>query len=324
MPLVSVITPLFNKGDFVGETLRSVQAQSVKDWEMIVVENGSTDNGPSIVRACDDARVRLVTSPRRGPGAARNFGLGLATGGWVLFLDADDLIGSRYFEQKLACAKENPGAQVVAGKWVEFDQGDSAQGQQRQPAGFGRSASEVVEQAIGFAPWAVHAALVNREWLMNRMWFEELDGSPSEDTAFWFRVLQGAAIAWSEDSEAFYRLGTPGGRNEASDWNRWLDAVERVVERNLQTLAVGGQKPTPAQCETLMRVFESVYRRAIKHGNPAAGQKALESANRWLKRCPASPASLRLRKIFGIPTVTRLTFSPARRGSIMSDSKRGC
>jgi glycosyltransferase involved in cell wall biosynthesis len=56
MPLVSIITPLHNKGPFVAETIRSVLAQTLPDWELIVVENGSADNGPEVVRQFSDAR----------------------------------------------------------------------------------------------------------------------------------------------------------------------------------------------------------------------------------------------------------------------------
>ena len=81
VPNFSVITPLFNKGAYIAETIASVRSQTMRDWEMIVVDNGSTDNGPSI--ACklaeEDPRIRVVDfTVRRGPGAARNAGLQLA------------------------------------------------------------------------------------------------------------------------------------------------------------------------------------------------------------------------------------------------------
>lgn len=67
MPLISVIVPLYNKADYIGETIRSVQAQSVADWEMLVVDNGSTDGGAHVARACPDPRVHVLTSPAKDP-----------------------------------------------------------------------------------------------------------------------------------------------------------------------------------------------------------------------------------------------------------------
>lgn len=88
--MISVVIPLYNKGPFVDRALKSVQAQTLTDWELIVVDDGSTDNGPGIVESCDDARVRLVRQENAGVSAARNHGVSLALSDYVAFLDADD------------------------------------------------------------------------------------------------------------------------------------------------------------------------------------------------------------------------------------------
>ena len=82
MPIVSIITPLLNKGPHVEETVRSVQAQTFGDWGMIVVDNGSRDGGPHRVRkwTVADRRIQLVSSAKHGPGAARSSGLAQAAG----------------------------------------------------------------------------------------------------------------------------------------------------------------------------------------------------------------------------------------------------
>jgi glycosyltransferase involved in cell wall biosynthesis len=88
--LVSVIIPLYNKAPYVGRALCSVSAQTFRDFEVIVVDDGSTDGGADAVRGHEDARVRLVSQENAGPGAARNRGLAEAKGEMVAFLDADD------------------------------------------------------------------------------------------------------------------------------------------------------------------------------------------------------------------------------------------
>ena len=139
MTKVSIITALHNKGPYIAETIRSVLAQTMPDWELVVVENGSTDNGPELVRQFADARIRLDVSPKQGPGAARNFGLGLATGEWILFLDADDLIEADYLAQKLETAKNCPQAGIIAGRWQEFVEGKPQQLSMRIPAAYSRT-----------------------------------------------------------------------------------------------------------------------------------------------------------------------------------------
>ncbi|WP_400997727.1 glycosyltransferase family 2 protein [Agromyces sp. GXQ0307] len=93
-PLVTVVIPLYNGGTYVGETLRSVLAQSFARFEVIVVDDGSTDDGPDVVRSFEsDPRVRLVTGAHLGVAAARNDGAGRASTGtpYLAFLDADDV-----------------------------------------------------------------------------------------------------------------------------------------------------------------------------------------------------------------------------------------
>lgn len=92
-PCVSVITPAYNAARFIGETIRSVQEQDETDWEMVIVDDGSTDNTVAVVTsfAKEDARIRLVRQRNQGPAAARNRALELAKGRFLAFLDSDDL-----------------------------------------------------------------------------------------------------------------------------------------------------------------------------------------------------------------------------------------
>lgn len=89
-PLVSVVIPLYNKDRYVHEALRSVLMQTVQEFEVIVVDDGSTDT--SIKRASEikDTRIRLIRQVNAGAAAARNTGIMAAKGTWIAFLDADD------------------------------------------------------------------------------------------------------------------------------------------------------------------------------------------------------------------------------------------
>jgi teichuronic acid biosynthesis glycosyltransferase TuaG len=93
-PLVSIITPAYNAARFVEATIRSVQAQTIHDWEMLVVDDASDDGTREIVAglAAADPRVRLLALPgNRGAAGARNTALEQARGRYVAFLDSDDL-----------------------------------------------------------------------------------------------------------------------------------------------------------------------------------------------------------------------------------------
>lgn len=91
MPTVSIITPVYNGERFIRESLDSALAQTYLDWELIAVDDGSTDSTPEILREYTDPRVRIIRQANQGEATARNTGLAQATGKYVAFLDADDL-----------------------------------------------------------------------------------------------------------------------------------------------------------------------------------------------------------------------------------------
>lgn len=88
--MISVIIPLYNKEAIIAKSLSSVLSQDFDDFEVVVVNDGSTDRSAEIVRSIDDSRLRLIEQENGGPSKARNTGVRNARGEWILFLDADD------------------------------------------------------------------------------------------------------------------------------------------------------------------------------------------------------------------------------------------
>lgn len=89
-PLMSIVIPLYNKADSIQRTLSSILIQSFDKYEIIVVDDGSSDSSAEVVRSNDDSRIRMYSKRNGGPSSARNFGVNKANGEWILFLDADD------------------------------------------------------------------------------------------------------------------------------------------------------------------------------------------------------------------------------------------
>jgi teichuronic acid biosynthesis glycosyltransferase TuaG len=116
-PLVSVITPAYNVARFVPETIRSVQAQTFQDWEMVVADDASTDGTSDLVReaAAHDPRiVHLKLAGRSGAAGARNAAMDAARGRYIAFLDSDDLWLPEKLAIQLAYARETGAAFVFA------------------------------------------------------------------------------------------------------------------------------------------------------------------------------------------------------------------
>lgn len=293
---------MHNKGDFVLKCIQSVVNQTHRALSILLVENGSIDSGPSFVKKLveSDERIRFfdATGDVSGPGAARNLGLKKTVGDWVLFLDADDFLEPDHLENLLDVAQKSGKVDIVAGGWKEFE-ADEFASVIKWPTVFGQDAYKLVENSLAFAPWAVHAAMVRREWLNQNSlrWFEDLDGWPSEDTAFWFAVLQGARVAWANSAAAVYRLDTANSRNAANQRAKWLEGLRRVIAKNLETLATAGKRPRPSQIATIVRVFESRYREAVQAGDKKAAEGFHKEMRHWLKKTPWWQPGMLLRKI---------------------------
>lgn len=106
--------PLYNKAAQVLDTLASVAAQTVSNWELVVVDDGSTDGGPALVRALGDARIRVVSQANAGVSAARNRGIELASAELIALLDADDLWLPEFLATVLALQADFPAAHWFA------------------------------------------------------------------------------------------------------------------------------------------------------------------------------------------------------------------
>lgn len=122
MAQVSVIIPVYNIERHLCQCLDSVAAQTLKDIEIICVDDGSTDSSLKILAhyAARDGRFRVLTQSNTGPGAARNAGLALANGQYVIFLDSDDWFEPNFLEQMLHRARET-GADITICRAVEFE-----------------------------------------------------------------------------------------------------------------------------------------------------------------------------------------------------------
>jgi glycosyltransferase involved in cell wall biosynthesis len=140
--MVSVVLPFFNEERFLDEAVQSVRAQTLADWELILVDDGSTDQSTSIARSltAQDGRIRYADHPRhenRGRSASRNLGVARSTGPYIAFLDADDVSFPHRLAEQVDVLESMPDVAVVAGAtehWYSWDPA-SIKGDRIVPAG---------------------------------------------------------------------------------------------------------------------------------------------------------------------------------------------
>lgn len=114
-PLISVIVPCFNQGEFLTETLNSVMGQTYSNWECIIVDDGSEDD-TSVVAAEfveKDRRFSYIKQDNQGPSIARNNGISLSKGTFILPLDSDDIIESTYLEKAIDYFNNHPDTKLI-------------------------------------------------------------------------------------------------------------------------------------------------------------------------------------------------------------------
>ncbi len=114
-PAVSVIVPLYNKRETIARTINSILAQTFQSFELLIVDDQSTDGSKEIVRQFNDPRVQLMQQANAGPGTARNAGIRASCAEWVAFLDADDEWMPDYLQRAMRDLHRNRQCDVYCG-----------------------------------------------------------------------------------------------------------------------------------------------------------------------------------------------------------------
>ncbi len=199
MPRVSIIIPVYNRPILVLEAVASLQAQSLADWEAILVDDGSTDATPEVLQdlAAQDPRLTVLIGRQRGPAAARNTGAAKARSDWLLFLDSDDWLAP---EALLSLLRVQNDADLVYGVGVRV-WGDRVQKRSQVPLPRG----DLFHRLASSNAFMIHSCLLRSSMFREVGGFDEtLIGC--EDWDLWQRVVRsGARCKGVQALVAFYR-----------------------------------------------------------------------------------------------------------------------
>lgn len=209
-PLVSVVVPCFNSLDYLPETVASILAQDHVQFEVVLVDDGGTDDLAGWVASQHDPRIRLIRQDNAGPSAARNTGIAAATGELVAFLDSDDTWEPDFLTEMVACfAQPLPGSggRPVGLAYCGWDVID-AHGRPNGRATVSTWSGDVWEQFVTRNPVACSGAVVRRsvfddvgDFAVNRDRFP-ID---VEDWEMWVRISASYPVAVSPKVLAHHR-----------------------------------------------------------------------------------------------------------------------
>ena len=206
--LVSVVIPCYNAEPWVGKAIQSCLDQTHQPMEIIVVDDGSTDQSKqSVLTAARNTHVsvRLIECSHKGASAARNQGLAAATGEYVQFLDADDLMSPRKIELQAGMADLRHDL-VLCGPWIWLRQSNGhleaePQGEHMNCAG------DLVQQWLEGNFFAVHCLLWPRKILLELGGWDETLSACQDGDLFMRAVLKGVEIRFVPESLVYYRTG---------------------------------------------------------------------------------------------------------------------
>jgi glycosyltransferase involved in cell wall biosynthesis len=119
-PFVSIIMPAYNAEQYIGESIESVRGQTFQNWEMIIIDDGSSDNTASVVKtyAAQDGRIQYIWQKNERQGKARNTGISISKGEYLAFLDADDIWLSQKLERQLDLIEKTKADLVFSSAYV--------------------------------------------------------------------------------------------------------------------------------------------------------------------------------------------------------------
>ena len=279
-PLVSVVIPCFNVAETVSETIASVTAQTMADFEIIAVDNRCTDNTIDVLSkiSISEPRLRIIKESVQGPSAARNGGIRAARGEFIALLDADDLWDAEYLEKHLAnLVDEQVGISYARVRMIDME--SQPTGPVTRPHLNDLTASDLLRSN------PCTALLVVRAQVFEDVGFFDEDLRSAEDQEWLFRAAhRGVKLSGIDQVLASYRI-TPGGLTANLDamldsHGKLLNAAARIAP----DVVAGNRRLASAA------MLRYCARRSVEHG------KSNDVARRYLVQMLKTAPELLLRE----------------------------
>lgn len=307
--LVSILIPCYNAAPWLPATLESALAQTWPQVEIIVVDDGSTDNSLALARTFESRGVRVFTQANAGASAARNRAVREARGDFFQFLDADDLLSPGKIAAQIALLREGPARRIASCAWGRFTADPAA----------ARFVDDAVFRDFDPLDFLVLAAETGAmmhpsAWLVPRAtaeqagaWNESL--SLNDDGEYFCRVLlasSGVAFCADPAAQSFYRSGLPGSLSQ-----RRGDAARRSQFRSVELIE--RQLRAIEDSPRIRRAGASLYQRFVHDFFPhppdlvrEAEKRAAALGGPAYAAPPMGPKTAALARLVGWKAVWRL------------------
>lgn len=259
---VSVVIPVYNKGPFLREAVDSILVQTFKDFELICVDDKSTDNSLEILRGVQDPRLRIIEQPvNGGPAAAANAGLDAARGEYIVRMDADDIAVPERIALQVAFMDAHPELVLSGGQVQLF-------GTEKETWTYPLDADACTAQLVFGVPVVQGASIVRRSVLeANGLRYDPAWPHIGEDWLFWLRLATFGRMANLPEVLVRYRRGPQNiahGSDKVANFTKLQAAAfkalgipftDEELDLCLMGLTLFKQKPTAARVQALRRWY---------------------------------------------------------------------
>lgn len=269
-PVISVVLPVYNCAQYVGEAVQSILDQTFTDFELIIIDDGSTDQTPDVLREYRDPRIRRITQSNQGLAATLNRGIGLARGGYIARQDADDISLPERFHKQILYLESHPTCALV-GTWAEiWQERERTERRHRHPC-----ESSTLKFELLFNNPFVHSSVVLRKTALDRVGGYAPDGFPQTgDYELWSRIAHEYDVGNVPEIFQIYR--EVGGSLSRVSVPPVADQLVMLSAANIAWAA--GTDPTNPHVINLAALVHSAQHRLVGRPNFNAMRKLLGQA----------------------------------------------
>lgn len=268
IPAISIIMPCYNAVAHLPRSVASVQAQTFPNWELIAIDDGSSDETLAWLKAQAEPRLRIHAQTNRGVSAARNAGLGLARGEYIAFLDSDDTWAPSFMEKMLESLRANPHASLAYCGWQNLGK-PGRQGEPFMPPDY--EVPEKISFLVNGCRWPIHAALTQHCFIKEAGGFNK-HISIGEDFLLWMEIGCFHPIVRVPENLAYYHHhdGEQATKNRLRAALQTL-AAQRIFLKRHPDIAkrLGARKVRDLTLGKLLSLgFDHYWRRELEIARP--------------------------------------------------------
>lgn len=224
-PLVSVIMSVYNGEKYLRESIESILGQTFKDFEFIIINDGSTDKSENIIKSFNDPRIKLISRSNKGLVASLNEGIEKSLGKYIARMDSDDISESERLEKQINFLKSNPDISVV-GSWAKkINENSQIIEEMNYPPAKNK---EIKKYSLFHNPF-IHPSIMFKKEIIKKIGLYNPFFKNAEDYEFWSRVLASFQVANLPLSLLRYRINQAGITRSRNMKMRAMSLLARLL-----------------------------------------------------------------------------------------------